>query len=118
MKRARRVLALPALALILLACTPQAQDDLARDAAKQTITPILAQRYPGVPVEPVANCVIDNATAGEILTLAAGTLTGTTTETTRTLNTVLARPGTQVCLAEKAVSGIVAGGLSRRGSGA
>ena len=56
-----RTLKLMSVAL-LMACTPQMQDEIARDAAKNAVRPVLQERLPGVPVEPASDCVIDNAT--------------------------------------------------------
>lgn len=97
--------------LALAACTPADQDALAREAARSTVTPLIEARFPGVPVGPVVNCVIDNATAPEILTLAAASVTGVTPEATRVTNAILARPGTQRCVAERAIQGVLTGGL-------
>ncbi|MFN4057127.1 MAG: hypothetical protein ACK4HW_02955 [Roseinatronobacter sp.] len=63
-----RALALSA-GLVLTACAG-VQDELARDAAKRAVRPVLAQNFPGVPLEPAVDCVIDNANARELQTLA------------------------------------------------
>jgi len=52
--------------LALAACSSAQQDFLARDAAKQAVRPVLAERFPGIPLEPASDCIIDNATAQEI----------------------------------------------------
>ena len=38
---------------------------LARDAARTAVRPVLESRFPGVPLEPATDCVIDNATFEE-----------------------------------------------------
>ena len=86
-------------ALLLSACTPQMQDELARDAAKNAVRPVLQDRLPGVPVEPATDCVIDNATSREILALAADAVTGPTANTVEIVSDILARPETLTCLA-------------------
>ena len=91
--------------LVLAACTPEEQDATAREAAKRTVTPIIAAQFPGLPVTPVANCVIDNATAGEILTLAAASVTGMTPAAQQTTAQILARTGTVDCIARQGLSG-------------
>ena len=65
MMRGAAPLALAALA----ACAP-VQDRLARDAARATIRPVLAEQFPGVPLEPATDCIIDNATGRELTRLA------------------------------------------------
>ena len=95
MQRLLLVLSLATLA----ACTPQMQDELARDAAKNAVRPVLQDRLPGVPVEPATDCVIDNATSKEILALAADAVTGPTANTVEIVSDILARPETLTCLA-------------------
>ncbi|MEM8788224.1 MAG: hypothetical protein AAGE76_08170 [Pseudomonadota bacterium] len=100
---------LAVLLLALAACTPAEQDVLARDAARSTVVPVVQAQLPGVPVTPVANCVIDNATAPEILTLASATLTGVTPQTQDLVIRILARPGTVNCLTTTGLTGVLAG---------
>ena len=94
----RHLFALAA-ALLIAACTPQQQDELARDAAKNAVRPVIQERLPGVPAEPATDCVIDNATASEILSLAADAVTGPTASTVEIVTRILSRPETLTCLA-------------------
>ena len=87
------------LVLALAACPPAAQEQLTRDAARQAIRPVLADRFPGVPLEPATDCVIDNATQGELLALAADAVTGPTASTVEIVSDVVSRPPTIQCLA-------------------
>lgn len=97
-----------ALCLVALAaCTPLQQDALAQDAAKRAVRPVLAERLPGVPVEPATDCVIENATAQEILTLAADAVTGPTASTVEITTRILSRPDTIRCLAEEGLPAIL-----------
>ncbi len=86
--------------IALAACTSAQQDSLAQDAAKQAVRPILEERFPGVPLEPATDCVIENATAQEILVLAADAVTGPTASTVEVTTRILSRPETIRCLAE------------------
>lgn len=90
-----------ALLLILpLGACVEMQDNLAREAARSAVRPVLAQRFPGVPLEPATDCVINNATGGEILSLAADAATGRPDEgTVETVLTIATRPETIRCLA-------------------
>ena len=88
-----------ALIMILAACTPGAQDTLARGAARQAIRPVLAEQFPGVPLEPAADCIIDNATSAEILALAADAVTGPTASTVQVVTNIISRPEAITCLA-------------------
>lgn len=85
--------------MALTACTPQAQDQLARDAARAAITPVVVQRFPGVPVEPTINCIIDNASAVQIRALAADTVLGPTESTVQIVSDIVRQPQTLTCLA-------------------
>lgn len=85
------------LVLALAACTPQMQDELTRDAARTAIRPVLEQRFPGVPLEPASDCVIDNATSVELLSLASDAVTGPTASTVQVVGNIAARPETIQC---------------------
>ncbi|MCX7644251.1 MAG: hypothetical protein N2Z62_03015 [Rhodobacteraceae bacterium] len=90
-----------ALAAALGGCveTPPA-DLVARAAAKEAVRPVLQRRLPGVPLEPAVTCVIDNASAGEILRLARAGAAGTPDPATVDIViAVLGRQGTIDCLA-------------------
>ena len=86
--------------LLLAACDTPLADQIARDQAKKAVNPVLAQRFPGVPLEPATNCVIDNASASEILQLArAGTTTVSQTDAELVVE-IATRPETIRCLLE------------------
>ena len=89
---------IPAAAL-LLSCTQAQQDELTRDAAKRAVRPVLEERFPGVPLEPATDCIIDNASAGELLSLAADAVTGPTANTSEIVSDIAMRPETVRCLA-------------------
>ncbi len=89
------------MSLTLAACTAEQQDDLTRDAAKTAVRPVLEERFPGIPLEPATDCIIDNASSREILTLAADAVTGPTASTVEIVGNIAARPETIRCLAEE-----------------
>ena len=95
----RRVLILLGIGLLLSACTEAACDDVAREAAKSAVRPVIADRFPGVPLEPSVDCIIDNATSREILSLAADAVTGPTASTVEIVSRIASRPETITCLA-------------------
>ena len=66
-----------------------------RAAAKATVDEYTARRFPGVPLKPVSDCVIDNASASEILAVARRG-----TEATDTITRVVTRESTIGCIAE------------------
>lgn len=90
--------AILALAFLGGCATPLA-DEAARSAARSAVDPILAERFPGIPLAPATNCIIDNASAGEILGLAASARGGPTAEAARLILEVATRPDTIQCLA-------------------
>lgn len=96
-------------ALVLSACTAEQQDELARDAAKNAVRPVLEERLPGVPVEPATDCVIENATAKEILSLAADAVTGPTANTVEIVSDILVRRETLTCLATEGLPPLLGG---------
>jgi len=85
-------------AATLAACTPADQDRLTRDAARAAITPVLVQNFPGVPVQPAVDCIIDNASSRELLALAADSITGPTANTVELVTNIVSRPDTLNCL--------------------
>ncbi|WP_255509372.1 hypothetical protein [Oceaniovalibus sp. ACAM 378] len=95
------------LLLALAACTPASRDDLTRAAAKTAIRPILADKLPGVPVEPAIDCVIDNANSNELLSLAADSVTGPTASTRQIVTTIVSRTGTIQCLATRGLPALL-----------
>lgn len=83
----------------LMACGEDGlADQLARKEAKDAVRPVLSERFPGVPLEPATDCVIDNASAGEILTLARAGVTGLGPEETQLVVEIATRPETIECL--------------------
>ncbi|MDW3183006.1 hypothetical protein [Roseobacter sp.] len=90
-------------AFALSACVEiqQATDRAGRDTAKTILPEALAIYFPQVPkalFTPFTNCVVDNADASEVQSLAADAITGVDQGTADTIRTVLARPDTQNCL--------------------
>ncbi|MEM7491331.1 MAG: hypothetical protein AAF390_19630, partial [Pseudomonadota bacterium] len=46
--------------LLLAACNTPIATQVTRDAARSAINPVVARQFPGVPLEPATNCIIDN----------------------------------------------------------
>ncbi|MGY6549520.1 MAG: succinate dehydrogenase [Roseinatronobacter sp.] len=85
--------------LALMACA-DVQDQIARDTARQAVRPVLAQRFPGVPLEPASDCVINSASANEITRLARAAAQPTVTpESSALVVEIATRPETIRCLA-------------------
>ena len=101
----RLAVALSAASALAACVDTRPADYIAREAARDAIRPVLQRRLPGVPVEPAVNCVIDNASAGEIISLArAGAVGAPDPATVETVVTILRREGTIDCLATDGLS--------------
>lgn len=84
---------------LLAACQSGVLDQVARAQARQTAHRVLQTHAPGLPLEPATDCVIDNASAGELLGLAKlGVTRQPTPEAIDTVMAVLTRPETVNCL--------------------
>lgn len=93
------------LALVLLAgiglaaCDPQAaMDTVARSAARSVVVPVVNQYLPGAQAEVATICIIDNASAQEIQSLARDVGARAGTATVATVLAVAQRPATLQCL--------------------
>ena len=90
-------------ALLLPGCVA-AQDEIARAAAREAVHEVVATRFPGAPVEPATDCIIDNASAAEIIGVAADSSDGRPgPRTVETVVAVATRPGTIECLGYQAL---------------
>ena len=97
------------LTLLLAACSTQSQDAIARGAARSTVTKIVVDRFPGAPVEPVLDCVIDNASATQIYALAADTIGGPTESSIQIVADVVQKPETITCLSTTGLAAVLSG---------
>ena len=96
-----------ALFLALAACSPQAQYQIARNAARSAITPVVQERFPGVPLQPALNCIIDNANAAQINALAADAVLGATESTAQIVTDIVSKPETLTCLAAEGLPALL-----------
>lgn len=88
-----------AIPFLLAACGEDGlADQLARDKAKDAVNPVIAKNFPGVPLEPATDCVIDNASAAEIIQLARAGTTGLQPKDTQLVIEIATRPETIECL--------------------
>ncbi len=98
--------ALMIVTLGLGACAPvnDAADRVARDRAKTVINSVVAQRFPGVNAAPVTDCIIDAASASEILNIASASVTGVTQSTVEEVLAIARRPESVNCIAENSIT--------------
>lgn len=99
------------LPLALAACVgfQDVADQLARQQARTYIDGEVQRRFPGVDATPITNCVIDNASAQEIVTIAGGIAFGNSEAATATVNAILQRPATLQCAAGNYFDGLARG---------
>lgn len=107
-----RMMILTCGALALTGCAEgqQVADAVARQSAKAVVSQTLTSKFPGLPksaVTPATDCVIDNANATEILTLAQASVLGVTDTTVQTTNTILNRAPTQTCIARASINALL-----------
>ncbi|EPX81575.1 hypothetical protein [Litoreibacter arenae] len=79
-------------------------DQVARKQASDAVRPVLAKRFPGVPLEPATECVIHNASAAEIIKLARAGATGLGPEETQLVIEIATRRDTIACLLEDGIA--------------
>lgn len=95
------------LAGLIAACSPQQADEIARNAARATITPVVTRQFPGVPVEPALDCIIDNASAVQIRALAAESVLGPTESSVQIVSDIVSQPETVTCLATRGLPALL-----------
>lgn len=91
----------------VLACTPVEREAVARDAARSVVTRVVVDRFPGVPVQPSIDCVIDNATLDEIVSLASHSVTGPNAAATQTVAAIATRASTLECLTREGLPALL-----------
>ncbi|MEM7724584.1 MAG: succinate dehydrogenase [Pseudomonadota bacterium] len=95
--RTALLIAAPALLMGCVAAQ-NAADAVAREQARTFVDAEVQRRAPGVDARPLTNCVINEASAQEIVTIAGGTAIGNEQLASQTVGAILQRPGTQQCL--------------------
>ncbi len=87
-----------------------AADQIAREQARTYVNQEVERRFPGVDATLVTDCVINNASAQEIITIAGGIALGNTDAASSTVGDILSRPSTIQCTASGALGPLVGGG--------
>jgi len=87
----------------LSACDTPVGTQVARVSAKSVVDDVVERRFPGVPVAPVTDCIIDNASGSEIVSIAADAVNGQPSpETVALIVEIASRPDTISCFVEEA----------------
>ena len=89
----------------LAACASanQMADTMARDRAKGVVNTEVMRRFPGINAAPVTDCIIDAASAGEIIQIAGASVTGVTPEIGDKIVTIARRPEAVQCIARNSL---------------
>lgn len=91
--------------LTLVACSPQDMaDKVGRRAAESVVLPVVSNYFPGPQAQIATSCVINNASAQEIQTLARDVAVEAGTSTVRTVLTIAGRPETVACLSQSGIT--------------
>ena len=80
-----------------------AADTVARDNAKSVVHNVVTERFPGANPAPVTDCIIDAASAGEIIQLGSAAVTGISSSTVETVVKISTRPEALTCLSRNGV---------------
>ncbi len=94
--------------LLLSGClqAPQALEDTTKLAAKTAVNSVISKKFPGVDAEVYVDCVIDNATPQQMLSLAATAVTGVQSNTINTVTAIASEGETLKCIAQGSLSNI------------
>ena len=85
------------LALVACDAAQQAADDVARGRAKRAVNGVVSQQFPGVDATPVTDCIIDAASAQEILQIAGASATGASADVAEMTLRIARRPEAVSC---------------------
>ncbi|WP_294613876.1 succinate dehydrogenase [Roseovarius sp.] len=102
-------LALASVALVAVtACdvANEAADTVARDRAKGVVSGVVENRFPGVNAAPVTDCIIDAASAREIISIAGASVTGVTQSTVEQVVEIASRPDAVTCIAQNSLTSL------------
>ncbi|MEO0371834.1 MAG: succinate dehydrogenase [Pseudomonadota bacterium] len=93
-------------AFLLVGCgaAQDVADAVARDRAKLVVNGVVEDRFPGVNAAPVTDCIIDAASAGEIIQIGSASVTGVTQSTVEQVVEIAAREQSVRCIAQNSSS--------------
>jgi hypothetical protein len=88
---------------VLAACDTPIGTQVARESARSVVNDVVSRRFPGVPITPVTDCIIDNASGSEIVSIASDAVAQQPSpETIRLIVGIARRPDTVTCFVEEA----------------
>jgi hypothetical protein len=103
----RAFLIIGVLALTGCDVAEQVADDAVRQTAENTIVSVVEKQFPSVNAQPIANCVVDNATTKEIFSIAGDSVTGVDSGTVSTVLDIIKRPDTVTCVAKNGLGSLL-----------
>ena len=100
-----RALAILGLAALTgCAAANDAADAVARSQAKNVVNTYVADRYPGLNNAPITDCIIDAASAREILQISSGAVTGLDAALAEQIGQIAQRPESLECIAQNSLT--------------
>lgn len=103
----RAMLIIGALALSGCDVAQTVVDDTVRQTAENTIVTVVEKQFPNVNARPVANCVVDNASSSEILSIAGDSVTGIDGDTVSKVLEIVKRPDTVTCIVNNGIGSLI-----------
>lgn len=102
----KRLVSITLSTALISGCTAanDAADKIARDRAKTVVNSVVTDRFPGVNPAPVTDCVIDAASASEIVSIASASITGVQQSTIEKVVEIAARPEAIKCIANNGLT--------------
>jgi len=92
---------------LLAACNTAIGTEVSRSAAKSVVNSVVSERFPGAPLEPTTDCIIDNASGDEIVTLATSAATRDDQTATRLVLDIVQRPDTVQCVLSNGLPALI-----------
>ena len=79
-------------------------DAQVRQSAENAINTVVETNFPGVDASPVSNCIVNNASRGEILEVARDSVTGISDSTVSLVIEIAQRPDTVKCIINNGIA--------------
>ncbi len=105
----KSLIAISLLALALAACdiANVLVEQTTRDVAKGVVNGVVQRQFPGIDAAPYTDCIIENATVGELFDLARSAVGGVGEAAAATVLTIAQRPATSQCIAQSALLAVL-----------
>ncbi len=92
---------------LLSACDSEIGTEVSRAAARSVVNDVIQDRFPGLPVAPITDCVIDNASGSEIVTIASSVGSAISDRTIGLIVDIARRPATLACITDRAAPQVI-----------